>query len=333
MDLLTPSASAVAPGALVVWATLVGAFTLLWVASLPLRNAGIVDMWWGPALALAAVVYATAHASIGPRGGAVTAVVAAWALRLAWHIGRRNLGHDEDPRYAAWRRQHGPGWWWFSWFKVFLLQATVAWIVSWPIGAAMKGTADFPSAWDVTGVAIAVTGLAFEAVADEQLRRFKRTAAPGQICDAGLWRYSRHPNYFGESLVWWGLFVVAAGVGGWATIVSPVLMTWLLLRVSGVTLLEQGLKDTKPGVRRLRASDLGVRAVAAPELRRRRARAAAARREGPRRGGRAPGLDAVLAAHRRAARRQHAQSWTSASNDSPATTLIHTGSVAVGCSP
>jgi len=247
VDLLTPSPTAVVPGALLVWVALVAAFTVLWLASLPLKNASIVDMWWGPAFVLASAVYATAHGSIGRRGLAVMALLTLWAVRLAWHIGRRNVGHGEDPRYATWRTQHGASWWWFSWVKVFLLQATVAWIVSWVIGAAMTGPADFPTAWDIAGLALAFSGLALEATADAQLRRFKRTAARGQVCDVGLWRYSRHPNYFGESVVWWGLFVVAAGVGGWTTIVSPIVMTWLLLRVSGVTLLEQGLAHSKPG--------------------------------------------------------------------------------------
>lgn len=231
-----------------VWAALAAAFTVLWLASLPLKNASIVDMWWGPAFVLAAAVYAAGVPAVGPRGLAVMALVAAWALRLAWHIGRRNVGHGEDPRYAAWRVQHGPRWWWRSLLQVFLLQATVAWIVSWPIGAAMADDGGpYPTGWDVAGLILAVTGLVVEATADGQLRRFKRTAARHAVCDAGLWRYSRHPNYFGESLVWWGLFVVAAGAGGWWTVVSPVLMTWLLLRVSGVTLLEAGLAAAKPG--------------------------------------------------------------------------------------
>jgi steroid 5-alpha reductase family enzyme len=247
VDLLTPSATAVAPGALLVWVALVAAFTLLWLVSLPLKNASIVDMWWGPAFVLASLVYGAARAGMDGRSVAVIGVVTLWAVRLAWHIGRRNVGHGEDPRYAAWRTQHGASWWWFSWVKVFLLQATVAWIVSWPIGAAMNGASHFPTAWDIIGVALALGGIAFEATADAQLRRFKRSAARGQVCDVGLWRYSRHPNYFGESVVWWGLFVVAAGAGGWGTIVSPLLMTWLLLRVSGVTLLEQGLTRSKPG--------------------------------------------------------------------------------------
>ena len=247
MDLLTSSPTAIAPGALLVWVTLAAAFTVLWLASLPLKNASIVDMWWGPAFVLAALVYAASGEAVVRRGVAVTAVVALWAVRLAWHIGRRNVGHGEDPRYAAWRTQHGSSWWWVSWVKVFLLQATVAWVVSWPIGAAIASAPAFPTRWDVAGLTIALAGVAFEAAADAQLRRFKRTARPGQICDVGLWRYSRHPNYFGESLVWWGLFIVAAGAGGGATIVSPILMTWLLLRVSGVTLLEQGLARSKPG--------------------------------------------------------------------------------------
>lgn len=231
-----------------VWAALAAAFTALWAVSLPLKNASIVDMWWGPAFVLAAALYAGAAPAVGPRGLAVIGVIVLWAGRLAWHIGRRNVGHGEDPRYAAWRVQHGPRWWWRSLFQVFLLQATVAWIVSWPIGAAVAGVAAaFPTSWDIVGLAVALGGLLVEAIADDQLRRFKRTAPRGAICDRGLWRYSRHPNYFGESLVWWGLFGVAAGAGGWWTLVSPVLMTWLLLRVSGVTMLEAGLARSKPG--------------------------------------------------------------------------------------
>ncbi|MGD9906128.1 MAG: DUF1295 domain-containing protein [Vicinamibacterales bacterium] len=231
-----------------VWAVLAVLFAALWLASLPLKNASIVDMWWGPAFVVAGAAYAGAAPQVGPRGLAILALVLAWALRLAWHIGRRNLGHGEDPRYAAWRTRHGDRWWWRSLVQVFLLQATVAWVVSWPIGAAVAGDrAPFPTAWDALGLVVAVVGLVVETVADAQLRRFKRTAPRGAVCDVGLWRYSRHPNYFGESVVWWGVFLVAAGAGAWWTVVSPLLMTWLLLRVSGVTLLEAGLSASKPG--------------------------------------------------------------------------------------
>lgn len=246
MELLL-SPAAVVPGALAVWATLVVAFTLLWLASLPLRNSSIVDTWWGPAFILAWTAYASRQPVLSPRAAVVGGIVVLWAVRLAWHIGRRNIGHGEDPRYAAWRRQHGASWWWFSWAKVFLLQATVAWIVSWPLGAAVAGAASFPGPLDLLGLVVALTGLAIEATADAQLRRFKATAPRGAVCDTGLWRYSRHPNYFGEAVVWWGLWLFAADVvGGWITVVSPALMTWLLVRVSGVAMLEPALLARKP---------------------------------------------------------------------------------------
>lgn len=244
---LWPSPAAVVPGALAVWAALVALFALLWLVSLPLRNASIVDVAWGPSFLVAWTVYASRQAALSPRAIVVGLVVAAWALRLAWHIGRRNLGHGEDPRYAAWRTTHGASWWWVSLGKVFLLQATVAWMVSWPVGAAVAGAASFPGPLDLLGLAVAVAGLAIEAVADAQLRHFKAAAAPGAVCDVGLWRYSRHPNYFGEALVWWGVWALAANVvGGWITVAGPLLMTWLLIRVSGVAMLEPALLARKP---------------------------------------------------------------------------------------
>jgi len=244
---LLPSPAAVVPGALSAWLALVAAFTALWLVSLPLKNASLVDMWWGPAFLLAWGVYASRQPSLSPRALVVGGLVAAWALRLAWHIGRRNVGHGEDPRYVTWRVQYGASWWWFSWVKVFLLQATVAWIVSWPLGAAVAGAASFPGPLDLVGLVLAIGGLTIEATADAQLRRFKAAAPSGAVCDVGLWRYSRHPNYFGEAVVWWGFWCFAADViGGWITLVSPILMTWLLVRVSGVAMLEPALLAKKP---------------------------------------------------------------------------------------
>jgi steroid 5-alpha reductase family enzyme len=230
------------------WGALLLGFTVLWLVSLPLRNASIVDTWWGPALALAAMIYAAGGGWM-PRGRLVLAVVALWAIRLAVHIGVRNTGHGEDPRYGAWREQHGARWWWRSLLQVFVLQATIAWVVSWPLAAAALLPGPPVPAWlDVVGTAIALAGLAFEAVADWQLRRFKADPAHrGRVMDRGLWRVSRHPNYFGEAVVWWGVWLVAAaGEGGWATVVSPALMTFLLVRVSGVAMLERALRE-RPG--------------------------------------------------------------------------------------
>jgi steroid 5-alpha reductase family enzyme len=224
-------------------------FSLLWLASLWLRNASIVDMWWGPAFVVAMAAYLGYQAPAHPRAWVALVATAVWALRLAWHIGRRNVGHGEDPRYRAWRDQHGARWWWRSYVQVFLLQATVAWIVSWPLYHAVHGTAPFPTALDVAGLILFTVGWLVETVGDAQLAAFKRDPANrGQVMDRGLWRYSRHPNYFGEAVLWWGLGLLGASAsGGWWGLVGPALMTFLLLRVSGVAMLERGLVASKPG--------------------------------------------------------------------------------------
>lgn len=224
-------------------------FSLLWLASLWLANASIVDAWWGPAFALALFAYLDFGLPDHSRAWLVLGAIGLWAARLAWHIGRRNIGHGEDPRYRAWREQYGARWWWLSYLRVFVLQATVAWIVSSPLYHAVRGQAPFPGIWDIAGAAVFLVGWLWETVADWQLTAFKRDPANrGVVMDRGLWRYSRHPNYFGEALLWWGLGIIGAAVpGGWTGLVGPLLMTWLLVRVSGVTLLERGLRQTKPG--------------------------------------------------------------------------------------
>lgn len=229
-------------------AAVVGLFTLLWLASLAVSNSSIVDMWWGPGILLIGIAYALTTDGDGGRVRVVLALLAIWAIRLAWHIGERNIGHGEDFRYAKWRRERGASWWWFSYFKVFLLQAVIAWIVATPLYYAIS--APSPAAltgWDIAAVVVFGIGLMFEAVGDAQLRRFKRNQANrGHVLDTGLWRYTRHPNYFGDALLWWGfgLFSVAAGhpIG----LIGPAIMTYLLIRVSGVALLEKTLHETKP---------------------------------------------------------------------------------------
>lgn len=232
---------------LTAWLALLAGGTLLWGLSLRLRNASIADIAWGPAFVVACGVYVPAGHWTA-RGLLVGALTTLWALRLAAHIGLRNIGHGEDPRYQAWRTQHGDRWWWRSLFQVFVLQATIAWVVSWPLAAAARTDSPALGWLDAAGTLVTLAGLGFEAVADWQLRRFKADPqARGRVMDRGLWRYSRHPNYFGEAVVWWGLWIVAlATPGGWMTAISPALMTYLLLRVSGVTLLEQSL-SSRPG--------------------------------------------------------------------------------------
>jgi steroid 5-alpha reductase family enzyme len=226
------------------------AFAALWAASLRQRNASIVDVYWGPGFAAIAALALWLSSERGARSALLLGMVALWGLRLGIHLAWRNRGMGEDPRYAAMRRRYGARFGRVSLVTVFALQAALSWAISLPLQVALlrPGTAAL-GALDALGVALFATGLGFEAVGDWQLARFR--AQPqnrGRVLDRGLWRYTRHPNYFGDSLAWWGMFCVAAStpLGPW-TAVSPALMTFLLLRVSGVPLLERSLARTRPG--------------------------------------------------------------------------------------
>ena len=224
-------------------------FTLLWLASLWFANASIVDIWRGPAFVVALAAYLQFGLPQHPRGWLVLGATAVWALRLAWHIGQRNVGHGEDPRYRALARrartplvvaQLFPGVRPAGGHRLAGLE---------PLYFAAQGDAAFPSALDVLGSLLFLAGLLFEAIGDAQLAAFKRdTGSRGRVMDRGLWRYSRHPNYFGEALLWWGLGAIGASApNGWMGLAGPALMTFLLLRVSGVAMLERGLVKTRPG--------------------------------------------------------------------------------------
>jgi len=225
-----------------------GLMLLLWVASLRLRDASIVDPFWGPGFAAVAWT-SVAVAGPSPRGILLALLASAWGLRLGVHLAWRNRGHGEDRRYAAMRAAHGRRFWWVSLFTVFLLQAALLWTVSLPlqIGAAL-GQERPLGVLEVTGGILALAGLAFEAVGDAQLARFLADpASRGRVMDRGLWAWTRHPNYFGDALTWWGLGLVALGSGAWWALLGPVLMTVLLRRVSGVTLLEATIGERRPG--------------------------------------------------------------------------------------
>jgi steroid 5-alpha reductase family enzyme len=220
---------------------------LAWALCTSRRNVGLIDIGWPLFLLSAGITDALLSPGLGRAGGAQLAVLLLWSLRLAIHLARRNWSAPEDRRYAAIRSRNEPGFWWKSLFYVFLLQAALAWIVSLPLAAG--ATAPAGSALTLAlGVALALFGLAWEAIADAQLTRFRlqRTTAD-QVLDTGLWRYSRHPNYFGECLVWWGLFLIAANPASLWTVISPLLMTVLLLRISGVALLERDIGQRRPG--------------------------------------------------------------------------------------
>ncbi len=213
---------------------------LLWGISLVLRDASIIDVFWGPAFVLVTWL----ACDFTPPSLVVASLVTLWGLRLGGYLFVRNRGHGEDKRYVAMRTRHGESWWWKSAFMVFGFQGALVWVVSLPVRAAVS--APF-AAWGYAGAALFIIGLAFEAVGDAQLMRFKsRPENRGVIMRDGLWRYTRHPNYFGDCLVWWGFGVFGLATGAWWTLAGPLVMTVLLVRVSGKDLLEADMMQ-RPG--------------------------------------------------------------------------------------
>ncbi len=227
-------------------AVLLGAGVVTWLVSIRLHDASIVDSLWSLFFLVAVVVFALSPEALGTRGIVVLVLVTIWSLRLSIHITVRNWGGPEDARYQEIRENNEPGFWWKSAFIVFGLQATLAWLISSSLFAATTSATQL-GALDYLAIALWIFGFAFEAVGDLQLSRFK--ADPdneGEVLDAGLWRYTRHPNYFGEFCIWWAFYLFAVAAGGWWAIVSPLLMSYLLLKVSGVALLEKSISERRP---------------------------------------------------------------------------------------
>lgn len=210
-------------------------------------NAGLVDIFWSLFLLVATLSFISGDGSPSTRALLVFALVSIWSLRLAAHLAVRNWNAPEDHRYQAIRARNQPGFVWKSLYLVFGLQAVLAFIVSLPLHAATASVEPF-GVLDVIGASLVVAGILVETIADTQLAAFRDDpASRGQVLDRGLWRYSRHPNYFGEFCVWWGFFIIALATGAWWTVLSPLLMSVLLLRVSGVTLLEKDIGQRRPG--------------------------------------------------------------------------------------
>lgn len=221
---------------------------LLWLASLRLRDVSIVDIYWGLGFALIAIVTAALAGGYPWRKLLLTLLTVLWGLRLAFHLFWRNAGHGEDYRYQAMRRHHGARFPLVSLATVFGLQGALMWIVSLPVQLGQVAAAPAHLTWlDAAGAALWALGLAFESVGDWQLARFKADPGnAGAVMDRGLWRYTRHPNYFGDACVWWGLWLVAAAGGAGWTVLSPALMTFFLMKVSGVAMLERTIGTRRP---------------------------------------------------------------------------------------
>jgi steroid 5-alpha reductase family enzyme len=220
-----------------------------WLLSVALKNASIVDIVWGAGFVVVTWVMQLTIEGDSSRQWLITAMVSIWGLRLSGYLARRNIGHGEDWRYVAMRKRHGRRFPLVSLVTVFALQGVVMFLVSLPVqlGHADRSPSVGPLA--VMGLLVWFLGIVFEAVGDMQLRRFKKDPSnAGLVMDRGLWSLTRHPNYFGDSCVWWGIGIVAAeaGTAAWG-LIGPVVMTLFLTKVSGVPMLERSLAKRKPG--------------------------------------------------------------------------------------
>ncbi len=230
---------------------ILGLATIVWLISLLIKDASIADVFWGSGFVIVnwAYFYLSVDAPLA-RHWLLNVLVTIWGLRLAGYIFWRNHGKPEDYRYRAWREEHGSRWWWRSYLQVFILQGFLLWMISLPLLAVHFNQSPADLIWlDYLALLIWGIGFYFESVGDWQLTSFKSNPAnKGQLLTTGVWRYTRHPNYFGDAVQWWAFFLLAIVQISWFwTIVSPLLMTWLLLRVSGVAMLERNLSQTKPG--------------------------------------------------------------------------------------
>ena len=227
-------------------AVLAAAALCTWTFSLWRRNVAIVDSVWSLMFVLAALTYAHGAGRMGPRSVLTLVLVTAWALRLSLYITWRNWGHGEDRRYQAIRARNEPHFAIKSLYLVFGLQALLAWVISLPLLGAILNPGPL-GVLDGAGAVLWLVGLCFEAGGDWQLARFKSDPSnKGRVMDRGFWRYTRHPNYFGDFCIWWGFYLSAAGAGAWWSILSPITMSLLLMRVSGVTLLEKDIGERRP---------------------------------------------------------------------------------------
>jgi steroid 5-alpha reductase family enzyme len=217
-----------------------------WVLSVFKKDVSFVDSLWSLFFLVAAAVFAFAAEPLSIKGKVVLVLVAIWALRLSIYITARNWGHPEDYRYQSIRANNEPGFAFKSLYIVFGLQGVLAWLVALPLLPAITSGVAFN--W-IDGIAAALwlIGFIFEAGGDYQLSRFKaRVDSKGRVLDSGLWRYTRHPNYFGEFCIWWSFYLFAVASGGWWSIASPLLMSILLLKVSGVAMLEKTISERRP---------------------------------------------------------------------------------------
>ncbi len=223
--------------------------TLLWIVSIKIKNVSIVDPFWGLGFVLVAIHYYFSAEGNPLRMKLVLTLVGIWGLRLFAYLLWRNWNKEEDYRYQQFRQDYGAErYWWFSFFQVFLLQGFLLWLISAPLLAAMYyGQNTTLNVFDYSAVILWIIGFVFEAGGDYQLAKFKSDPKnKGKLLTSGLWKYTRHPNYFGDATVWWAYALFSVAVSSYIPLLSAILMSWLIVRISGVAMLERTLKHTKP---------------------------------------------------------------------------------------
>ena len=223
--------------------------TFLWLVSIIIKNVSIADLFWGFGFVVATVFYFINTDGNNIRKVILLILVAIWGLRLSIYLIWRNYGKGEDFRYKEFRKKYGEKrYWWFSFFQTFLLQGVLMWLISAPLlGAQYEGADRSLGLLDFAGIILWIIGFTFEAGGDFQLARFKSDPSnKGKVLNTGFWKYTRHPNYFGDSAVWWGYGLICISAGSYLPVLGSILMTALIIKVSGVALLEKSLKDQKP---------------------------------------------------------------------------------------
>ena len=225
---------------------ILGFCVVSWLFSVIRKDVSFVDSLWSLFFVIAAAALAIGEQPLSVRGTLVLALVVIWSLRLSIYITARNWGKPEDYRYQSIRANNEPGFAFKSLYIVFGLQGVLAWLVAMPLLPAITSDVAL-NGIDLIAALLWLVGFVFEAGGDYQLARFKaRDDSKGRVLDTGLWRYTRHPNYFGDFCIWWSFFLFAVASGGWWSIASPLLMSVLLLKVSGVAMLEKTISDRRP---------------------------------------------------------------------------------------
>ncbi len=223
--------------------------TLIWIWSIVIKNVSIIDIFWGLGFVIVNAFYVFMADELSARNVLLLVLVSIWGLRLSIYLAWRNAGKGEDFRYQEFRRKFGPErYWWFSYFQTFLLQGALIMIVSLPLlGANISAQSNELNILDGLAIIVWLIGFAFEAGGDFQLARFKQKPGnKGKVLNTGFWKYTRHPNYFGDSAVWWAYALFCVAAGNYWQIIGSIIMTLLIIKVSGVAMLEKSLNNTKP---------------------------------------------------------------------------------------